>query len=95
MGYKLVDLDEGTLVQYLGVYVLNWRQEWGDPSVGFVVDNDLYEAVQCESCKYCDVLKNVNGDDWEDAKCLNSLSPCFKRSVFADFGCLLGETYDE
>lgn len=33
--YKSVDLEEGNLVQYLGVYVLNWKQEWGPPTVGF------------------------------------------------------------
>lgn len=38
--YKLVDLEEGTPVQYLGVYALKWRPEMGEPSVGFVEVDD-------------------------------------------------------
>jgi hypothetical protein len=34
--YTMVDLVEGTPVQYVGVYVLSWRPEWGRPEVGFV-----------------------------------------------------------
>jgi len=38
--YKLVDLEEGTPVQYLGVYALKWRPEMGEPTVGFVEDDE-------------------------------------------------------
>jgi len=34
--YKMVELKEGVLVQYVGVYVLRWQKEWGEPTVGFV-----------------------------------------------------------
>lgn len=42
MLYKQVELKEGVPVQYLGVYVLRWRPEWGEPTVGFVeVEEDI------------------------------------------------------
>ena len=38
--WKMIDLTkegaEGQLVCYVGVYALLWRQEWGEPTVGFV-----------------------------------------------------------
>lgn len=34
--YKKVELDEGTPVQYVGMYILRWKPEWGKPEVGFV-----------------------------------------------------------
>lgn len=40
MIYKMVDLVEGTPMQYVGVYLLKWRQEWGQPEVGFVEDDE-------------------------------------------------------
>lgn len=34
--YRLIEpLEDGTPVQYVGVYVLRWRSEWGEPRVGF------------------------------------------------------------
>ena len=35
--YRIIaPLVEGEPTQYLGVYILNWRREWGEPTVGFV-----------------------------------------------------------
>ena len=34
--YKRLELIEGEPVQFLGVYALRWRPEWGEPTVGFV-----------------------------------------------------------
>ncbi len=34
--YKAVPLEDGEELQYLGVYVLKWQREWGDPAIGFV-----------------------------------------------------------
>ena len=31
---------EGEDVQYLGVYVLRWQREWGEPSMAFVEADD-------------------------------------------------------
>jgi len=46
MLYKRVELKEGNEVQYLGVYVLRWQREWGEPSVGFVeTTSKLWDAV--------------------------------------------------
>ncbi len=36
MLYKAVPLEDGEELQYLGVYVLKWQREWGDPAIGFV-----------------------------------------------------------
>ena len=32
---EMVELEEGVEVQWVGVYVLKWRPEWGQPTVGF------------------------------------------------------------
>jgi len=34
--FKQVELKDGELVQFVGVYVTRWQPEWGQPSVGFV-----------------------------------------------------------
>ena len=36
MNYNRVELEEGAQVQFVGVYVLHWDREWGQPEVGFV-----------------------------------------------------------
>ena len=33
--YEAIEIKEGEPVQYLGVYVLDWRAEWGQPAIGF------------------------------------------------------------
>lgn len=38
---KIENPPEDTLVQYLGVYVTRWRQEWGEPTVGFVTSESM------------------------------------------------------
>ena len=38
--YKRYDMDEETPVQYVGVYTLKWRPEWGEPSVMFAEANE-------------------------------------------------------
>lgn len=52
MTYELVKLQEGVKVQYLAVYALNWRQEWGEPEVGFVeaeISSEENNAIQAEA----------------------------------------------
>lgn len=46
MLYKAVPLEDGNELQYLGVYVLRWKREWDDPTIGFV---ELDTAVVIES----------------------------------------------
>lgn len=50
MLYKRVELNEGELVQYVGVYVLRWRPEMGEPEAGFV-QIDLNNCDQCPVCQ--------------------------------------------
>ena len=59
--YKQVELKEGIEVQYLGVYILRWRPEWGEPSVGFVeTASKLEEAVtQKGKLTYSDLMDSV------------------------------------
>jgi 3-deoxy-D-manno-octulosonate 8-phosphate phosphatase KdsC-like HAD superfamily phosphatase len=46
--YKLITpVEEGTLVQYLGVYALRWQPEWGEPQVAFVGDETV-DMLQAE-----------------------------------------------
>jgi len=39
--YKMVELKDGEPVQYLGVYVTRWTSEMGEPTVGFVEDDEV------------------------------------------------------
>lgn len=34
--YEMVELEDGVEVQFVGVHVLRWQKEWGEPQVGFV-----------------------------------------------------------
>ncbi len=43
--YKEVELKEGNPVQYVGVYLLRWRQEWGQPTIGFEQDEDFEASL--------------------------------------------------
>jgi hypothetical protein len=39
-------LEEGTPLQFLGVYATRWEPDWGDPTVGFLeVDYRLDDAL--------------------------------------------------
>ena len=40
MLYKQVPLEEGQEIVYVGVHVINWQPEWGEPTVGFVPVDD-------------------------------------------------------
>lgn len=54
MIYKAVELEEGVQVQFLAVYALRWRPEWGEPKIGFVeIDDNLIDAASdlLEACK--------------------------------------------
>lgn len=44
--YKQTGLEEGTPLQFLGVYATRWEPEWGNPTVGFLeVDYRLDDAL--------------------------------------------------
>lgn len=44
--YKRVELQDGNDVQFVGVYVTRWQQEWGQPTVGFCeAEYQLSDAV--------------------------------------------------
>ena len=32
-------------LQYVGIYILRWRPEWGEPTVGFVEDDSTEERI--------------------------------------------------
>lgn len=34
--FQAVEIKEGMVVQFVGVYALRWRPEWGEPQIGFV-----------------------------------------------------------
>lgn len=34
--FKMIELEEGVPVQFLAVYALHWRPEWGEPEYGFI-----------------------------------------------------------
>jgi len=46
MNYRSVTIEEGKAtepIQYVGVYTLNWKREWGPPERGFV-ELESYES---------------------------------------------------
>lgn len=54
--FKQIDLKEGELVQYVGVYVTRWQPEWGQPSIGFVEIDKTEQANAADeykTCEYC------------------------------------------
>ena len=63
--YKLVDLEEGELVNYVGVYVTRWQREWGQPAVGFVeVEPSVDMAVRwCEICDFAGLETDASTED--------------------------------
>ena len=48
MLYRKVELKEGVPVQYLGAYVLKWKNKHADPEVGFIeaTKKDIEEALK-------------------------------------------------
>jgi hypothetical protein len=67
MLYKQVELEEGNYVQYLGVYVLRWQKEWGEPQVGFVEQEyTLDDAL--EDLDYVQLIDNTGKEAAEVRK---------------------------
>ena len=71
--FKRVELTEGTLVQYLGVYALKWRPEWGEPQAGFnSIDSEAVEII--EDCRdlartgLCPDVLNLSPEQWAQHK---------------------------
>lgn len=48
MLYKRVELKEGEPVQFLGAYVLKWKNGHADPEVGFIeaTRKDMEKAIE-------------------------------------------------
>lgn len=66
MSFNQVDLQDGTKVQYVGVYVLKWNFDWGQPEVGFVRnDYTLHDAL--DELDYVQFIDN-RGDEADRAK---------------------------
>lgn len=66
MMYKQVELKEGELLQFLAVYVSNWREEMGTPETGFreieyTVDDaiDEFHTLSGVSADYENRVKNI------------------------------------
>lgn len=43
VAWKTVDLEEGNMLVFVGVHAVAWKQEWGEPKVGFTRWNDEEE----------------------------------------------------
>ena len=48
MTFKLINMEEykDEPLQFVGVYVLKWRPEWGEPTAGFVDDDETDERIE-------------------------------------------------
>jgi hypothetical protein len=46
--YKMIEMREykDEPIQFVGVYVLRWRQEWGQPTAGFVMDDEASDLIE-------------------------------------------------
>jgi hypothetical protein len=98
MLYDSVELSatEGKPVQYLAVYVLRWRSEWGEPQVGFVehegnaIVEDDFSNPKSETL-YDQEWPNepsVEKQYWDGNQCLR----CYFYAAFnSDWGLCLSE----
>ncbi len=66
MMYKRVDLQDGVKVQYVGVYVLKWNFDCGQPETGFTeIDYSFQDAL--DELDYIQFIDN-RGNDADIAK---------------------------
>jgi len=66
---KTVELTEGALVLFVGVHAVEWKHEWGEPTVGAVElgDEDLAEMKrQCAGCDALLAALTAERDSWAD-----------------------------
>ena len=63
--FKAIEMEDykDEPLQYVGVYVLRWRPEWGEPTVGFVEDDATEERLEA-----LEALKEIAEDFVEDSK---------------------------
>lgn len=67
MKYKIVEIKNGNStepVQYVGVYVLNWQKEWGEPEYGFV-EEEPYELPTKEEIRRI-IYDDSYPKEWKD-----------------------------
>lgn len=89
--YNRVEPKDGEYVQYVGTYVLEWRHEWGVPTVAFVESDLNFSEVYVVACR--PYPEKVSGLKWyatrEDAvRYLDGL-PDDIRPSFAVYGALI------
>ena len=61
--YKRIELKEGEPVQYVGVYILKWKVEMGEPEVGFVQDDETEEKLDRAANLFQSILDTINKVD--------------------------------
>ena len=54
-----IEVDEITPVVYVGVYVLKWKPEWGEPSVAFVPVDDNIDELNLTVVKFRRALERA------------------------------------
>lgn len=52
MYYKMLTEFEGVPVQYVGVYVLRWQRDWGEPTVAFAEMEEDEESAELGATGY-------------------------------------------
>jgi len=73
MLYKRVELKDGVEVQFVGVYVLKWKKEWGQPEVGFVEVEDTRQDDSPDANQWCDCEYILFKPQW--GKCASCGKP--------------------
>ena len=57
-------------LQFVGVYVLRWRPEWGEPSIGFVTDDETaselarLQRIEEAARKVVEVGRGYDGQEY-------------------------------
>ena len=57
--WKLVSLEEDTSVVFVGVHVLRWQSEWGEPTVAFDRAEELDEELETLRSRIAELEKAV------------------------------------
>lgn len=90
--YKRVEPTEGTVLQFVGVYVTRWQPEWGEPTVGFVGDDELQAAAREAVPQLLDECERLRAALLEHAKSRYGVSRvmsvetfCIEDKLFAEW----------
>jgi hypothetical protein len=61
--WKMVELTDGEPVVFVGVHVLRWQSEWGEPTVGFDRVEETDDEIESLRKAYLNTRQTLEKDD--------------------------------